>query len=212
MTTVLHVDSSARREGSVTRQLGQELLTDWRSRDPDLDVAYRDLSDTPPSLVDARWVKAALGRDPSADRSCLAESEALIAELEAADVLLLGVPMYNFGVPAVLKAWLDQVVRQGRTFGYDGPRPVGLVVGVRAVILASSGGDALAYEHAGLDFRTSYLRAILGFLGMTDVRVLSVLSTAGGAPDLAPARRLFDAAIGDRLPQQREGDVAAAAL
>jgi FMN-dependent NADH-azoreductase len=117
----------------------------------------------------------------------LDRSNELIAELMAADVLVIGAPMYNFGIPAVLKAWVDQVVRLGVTFGYDGPVPVGLVHGKRAIILATAGGDASYYASVGLDFRTSYLRAILGFIGITEVDVIAVDNTAQGV-DLSDAQ------------------------
>ncbi len=204
MTHVLHVDSSAQTSGSVTRQLGVELLDAWRRREPALTVTYRDLTLAPPALVTERWIAAAYSPEPSSDRSALAESDTLIDELLAADVLLIGAPMYNFGVPAVLKAWVDQVVRIGRTFGYDGPVPVGLVHDKRAIVLGASGGDAAFYEQAGLDHRASYLRAILGFLGITDMQVLTVGSTMTGVPDMTVARDQFATAIaGARTPSQR---------
>ena len=111
----------------------------------------------------------------------LARSEQLIGEVEAADVLVIGAPMYNLGIPASLKAWVDQVVRVGRTFDYDGPAPVGLLHGKRAVVLATCGGDGERLAAAGLDFRTPYLRAVLAFVGITDVEVVTVNGTAGGA-------------------------------
>ena len=210
MTHVLHLDSSARRAGSVSRQLGQESLAQWLVREPDLDIVYRDLDAEPPPFVNDTWVSAAFSPPEGHDRSlrfALSRSELLIRELEVADVLLIGAPMYNFGIPAALKAWIDQVVRLGRTFHYEGPVPVGLVHGKHAIVLATSGGNSGQYELAGLDFRTSYLRAILGFMGITSVEVVSVVDTMSGHADLAAARAEFGAVL-DRqalhIPAQTE--------
>jgi FMN-dependent NADH-azoreductase len=202
MTHVLHLDSSAA-EDSVSRQLGRDLVLAWSRSDPAMTLTYRDLNAEPLPFVSATWVSAAFRPDTERDHALafsLARSEQLIAELEAADVLLIGAPMYNFGIPASLKAWVDQVVRIGRTFGYDGPTPIGLLHGKRAIVVATSGGDARAYEQAGLDFRTGYLRAILGFIGVEQVDVVTVTGTIPGPADLEPARRELEALIEARVP------------
>lgn len=191
MTSLLHLDSSARGTTSVSRVLGRELVLGWSRRDPSAVLTYRDLDAEPLPFVSDSWVSAAYSPVEQRDHTlafALSRSESLIAELEAADVLIIGAPMYNLGIPASLKAWVDQVVRVGRTFGYDGPTPVGLVHGKRAIVLATSGGDSLALEQAGLDFRTSYLRAILGFIGIVDVEFVTVNGTSAGEVDLTPAR------------------------
>jgi FMN-dependent NADH-azoreductase len=179
-THLLHIDSSARSATSLSRELGRNLVMAWSQRDPGAVLTYRDLDADPVPYVDEAWVTAAFtpaDRRDADQELTLSRSNALIAELEAADVLVIGAPMYNFGIPAALKAWIDQVVRIGRTFGYDGPRAVGLLEGKRAVIVATAGGDADGYEGPELDFRTSYLRAILGFIGITDVEVIAVVGT-----------------------------------
>jgi len=198
MTQLLHLDSSAAHETSVSRMLGRELVVGWSRREPGALLTYRDLDAEPLAFVNDTWVSAAFSPPQDHDHRlafALQRSEQLIGELEAADVLVIGAPMYNLGIPASLKAWVDQVVRVGRTFGYDGPNPVGLVTGKRAIILATSGGDAVTYAAHGMDFRTPYLRAILAFIGITDVDVLTVIDTAGGAPDLATARAELDALL-----------------
>jgi FMN-dependent NADH-azoreductase len=201
VTHLLHLDSSARRAGSTSRQLGRDLVLGWCRRDPATTLTYRDLDAEPLSFVNDSWVSAAFTPPEQHDHELafsLARSEQLIGELEAADVLVIGAPMYNLGIPAALKAWIDQVVRVGRTFGYDGPQPVGLVHGKRAVIIATSGGNAPRYEEAGMDFRTSYLRTILGFIGIVDVDVVQLSDTMAGEPDLAAAGAQVDALL-DRL-------------
>ena len=201
MTHLLHLDSSARRTGSTSRQLGRDVVMGWCRRDPATTLTYRDLDAEPLGFVNDSWVSAAFTPPEQHDHVAafsLARSEQLIAELEAADVLVIGAPMYNLGIPASLKAWIDQVVRVGRTFGYDGPQPVGLVRGKRAVVVATAGGNAPRYEAAGMDFRTSYLRAILGFIGIVDVDVVSLSDTMGGSADLTAAQADVEVLL-DRL-------------
>jgi FMN-dependent NADH-azoreductase len=201
VTHLLHLDSSASGPGSFSRRLGRDLVLGWSRREPGAVLTYRDLDAEPLPFVSETWVSAAYTPADQHDHTLafsLSRSDQLIAELEAADVVVIGAPMYNFGIPASLKAWVDQVVRVGRTFGYDGPTPVGLVHGKRAVVLATSGGDALRYEAMGLDFRTSYLRAILGFIGITDVEVLTLTGTAGPEPETARVAAELDALL-DRL-------------
>lgn len=202
VTHVLHLDSSAA-EDSVSRRLGRDLVLAWSRRDPAMTLTYRDLNAEPLPFVSATWVSAAFRPDSERDHALafsLARSEQLIGELEAADVLLIGAPMYNLGIPASLKAWVDQVVRIGRTFGYDGPTPIGLVRDTRAVVIATSGGDAQAYEQAGLDFRTSYLRAILAYIGIEQVDVVTVTGTLNGPVDLEPPRQELEQLIEVKVP------------
>ena len=188
-THILHIDSSPA-AASVSRAVGRELITTWSRRDPAAVLTYRDLAAEPIAFVDEEWIAAAFTpaelRDEDAGLALL-RSDELIAELEAADVLVIGAPMYNFGIPASLKAWIDQVVRLGRTFDYQDGIPVGTVHGKRAIIVATAGGDADYYASLGLDHRTSYLKAILGFIGITDVEVVNVIDTRLGA-DLDAAR------------------------
>lgn len=140
------------------------------------DPRRRDVSSGLP-FVSAEWVGAAFaGADPSG----LALSDRLVDELLAADELVLVAPVYNFGVPAAMKAWVDQVCRAGRTFQFTEAGPRGLVPLDRAWIVTASGGTAIGGAD---DFNTNYLRAVLGFLGVTDVRVVAAeqLQLAGEA-------------------------------
>lgn len=203
MTHLLHLDSSAAGSGSFSRRLGRHLVVGWSRREPGAVLAYRDLDAEPLPFVSETWVSAAHTPVEQQDHRlafALSRSDQLIAELLAADVLVIGAPMYNFGIPASLKAWVDQVVRVGRTFGYDGPTPVGMVHGKRAVVIATSGGDALRYEAMGLDFRTSYLRAVLGFIGITDVEVLTLSGTAGPEPEIERVTVEIDALLDRMVP------------
>lgn len=169
-TRILHIDASARTIGSATRALSANVVS--RISDGPATVTRRDLG-TPLPFIDETWVGATF--TPPADRTTaqhekLALSDSLVDELERADTIVIGTPIYNFGVPAALKAWVDQVARVGRTFNYTAEGPKGLLTGKRAVIAVASGGTEIGSD---LDFATGYLRHVLGFLGIDDVTVVT---------------------------------------
>lgn len=166
--TLLAVQASARTEGSISRDLTAQIV----SRLGADKVVTRDLAAFPVPQIGSDWIGAAF--TPPSDRSeaqsaALAVSDALVAELQAADTVVIGVPIYNFSVPAALKAWIDQVARVGVTFRYSPDGPVGLLEGKRAILAVASGGTAVGSE---IDFATGYLRHVLGFIGITDVEVV----------------------------------------
>lgn len=162
---ILRLDAALRTEGSTTRALTDRLIAGLGNRHS---VTSRDLSERV-SPIDPAWVAANLTpaeeRTP-AERATLALSDELIGELEDADLIVIGLPVYNFGVPAGLKAWVDQVCRAHRTFEFtpDGPR--GLLHGKRAIALYVSGGTKFG---SNIDFASGYLRHILGFIGIDDL-------------------------------------------
>lgn len=163
--TLLRIDASARRTGSVSRQLTDDVI----ARLGAAEVITRDLLETPVPQITEDWVTANF--TPAAERSAdqaatLALSDALVAEVQAADTIVIGLPIYNFGVPAALKAWVDQVARAGVTFQYTANGPEGLLTGKRAVVAVASGGTEAGSE---IDFATGYIRHVLGFLGISDV-------------------------------------------
>src|ERR1700693_4783126 len=177
MPTLLHLDSSPL-ESSISRELTREFVKTWQNAHPDGTVIYRDLAANPPKPVDTAWIYSAhtpeTSRTPE-QKAAMAPSEELIAELERADEYVVGVAMHNFSIPSVLKLWIDQVVRKGRTFE-SGPQ--GLLHGKKATILAASGGVYAAGTPASaLNFVDPYLKTILGLIGVTDVKFV----TAGGA-------------------------------
>lgn len=179
MPTLLHIDSSPL-ESSVSRELTREFVKTWKTAHPDGTVIYRDLAKNPPAHIDAAWI-AAIHTPPAArtpeQNASLALSEELIAELEHADEYVFGVAMHNFSVPAVLKLWIDQVVRNGRTFSYGEKGPQGLLQGKKATILTASGGVYNSESPAAaMNHIDPYLKTILGFIGVTDVKFV----TAGG--------------------------------
>lgn len=170
---VLHVDASARYTDSVSRDLGQRLLYNLRTLYPEVSVAHRDLADNPLPYVDADWIAAnytASEQRTAAQREVLAVSDTLVRELMDADLLLIGVPLYNFGIPAALKAWVDMVARARLTFRYTEQGPEGLLKHKRAYLLVATGGVKSGSE---VDFATGYMRHVLGFLGITDVTVIA---------------------------------------
>lgn len=168
---ILHLDSSARREGSVGRQLSQRLAAGLRGRVADANITHRDLDASLPLLDEA--LLTAMNKDPaertSEEQAQAAVADGLISELEQADVVVLGVPIYNFGVPAALKAWIDLIARARRTFRYTDQGPLGLLADRPVYLVVTSGGTAIDSD---ADFATPYLRQVLGFVGLHDVRVV----------------------------------------
>ena len=192
MTTLLRIDASARTEGSHSRDLGHAFEAAWRANHPGGTVVCRDLASQPLPLIDAPTI-AGFYTPPAAMtddlRAATALSDSLIAELQFADEVLITTQMYNFGIPGALKAWVDQIVRINVTFGYDGTNFTGLVTGKRVTVAIAYG--ASGFEPGGamatLDFARPYLETLLSFLGLTDVRFMSVEGTAGDADTLAAA-------------------------
>lgn len=175
--TILHIDASARRQGSVTRDLTARIIETL----PDARVITRDLAETPLPQITEDWVTATFtpadARSP-AQKTVLAQSDVLVSELEAADTLVIGLPMYNFGVPAALKAWIDLVGRAGRTFKYTENGPVGLLAGKRAIVAVATGGTQTGSQ---MDFATDYIRHFLGFVGIADVTFVTADQMAADA-------------------------------
>jgi FMN-dependent NADH-azoreductase len=169
---VLRVDSSARVEASITRQLADRVIDGLQKRVPDLTVTRRDVAQGLP-FVDADWVDANL-TEPEArsaeQRLTLSASDALVAEVMDADVWVIATPIYNFGVPASLKAWVDQIARARLTFRYTGQGPQGLLTGKKVYILTATGGTEVG---SSIDFATPWLKFVLGFLGITDIVVIA---------------------------------------
>ncbi len=170
MSTLLLIESSVRQRDSVSRQLSEEFVAQWRQANPGGRVLNRDLAREPLPHLDADllggWMKPA-AEQSAAEQAALARSDQLIEELLAADVLVLGAPMYNFAIPSTLKAWLDHVLRAGVTFKYTEQGPRGLLQGKRAYVLTARGG---VYAGGPLDQQEPYLRQALGFIGIDDVQ------------------------------------------
>lgn len=184
MATLLRIDSSSREEGSNTRSLGDHFVQSWAAANLGGRVIDRDLiapdvphlqADTirgyftPPDLLTPELLQATR------------LSDSLVAELQSATEILITAPMYNFSVPASLKAWIDQIVRIGHTFSYDGTSFTGLVKAERAYLICAYGaaGYVNGGPFSGANFLEPYLRFLMSFLGVKDVEVISIESTSG---------------------------------
>jgi FMN-dependent NADH-azoreductase len=180
MPTLLRIDSSPLYGRSVSRQLTDAFVAQWKSSHPDSTVIGRDLNAIPIPPINADWVAAVYTPDEARtqlQKECLSLSDRLLTELEQADEYVFGVPMHNFGVPSVLKLWIDQITRVGRTFSYADGTPKGLIIGKKATFIIATGGiyDAQT-QMASFNFVEPYLRSLFGFLGLTEATFL----TTGG--------------------------------
>ena len=175
MTHILRIDSSARTEGSISRSLADTVI----ARHKDATVTTRDLADGIPHL-DAAWTRATFtpaDARSSQDTAALALSDQIVAEVQAADLIVISAATYNFSIPSSLKAWIDHLARAGVTFRYrDDGTPEGLLTGKSVIFVNASGGTPAGAPH---DFSTPYLKFVLGFMGITDVKVIAAAGAAG---------------------------------
>jgi FMN-dependent NADH-azoreductase len=181
---LLHVDSSILGEGSVSRNLSAQVVAALRAGRPDIEVTYRDVVANPIGHLTATHLAAlreATVVDTMIERDIRA-GKAALDEFLAADIIVLGAPMYNFSIPSQLKAWIDRLAVAGKMFRYTEKGPEGLAGGKKLIIASSRGGffvpDTAA---AALDHQESYLRALFGFLGMTDITFVRAEGVALGA-------------------------------
>jgi FMN-dependent NADH-azoreductase len=196
---ILQINASARREGSNSTRVANAIVERLKAIDPAAQVTLRDLAVTPQPALD----EAALGAlfTPAEQRTPeqaarVALDDALIAEIQAHDTLVLGVPMYNFGVPVQLKSWIDAIARVGVTFRYTETGPQGLLTGKTVYVALARGG---LYRDTANDSQVPYLTNVLRFLGMTDVRFIYAEGLAMGADaaqrGFAQAQADLDAAL-----------------
>jgi FMN-dependent NADH-azoreductase len=178
---ILQINASARREGANSTRLANSVTARLQAANPDATLTLRDLAATPHPVLD----EAALGAlfTPADQRNAdqaerVALDDALIAEIQAHDTLVLGVPMYNFGVPVQLKSWIDAIARSGVTFRYTATGPEGLLTGKTVYVALARGG---LYRDTANDSQVPYLKSVLGFLGMTDVHFIYAEGLAMGA-------------------------------
>ncbi|WP_376985298.1 FMN-dependent NADH-azoreductase [Bosea sp. R86505] len=171
MSHLLVINSSAAGVASVSKQLIDETVARLRAAKPSLVVVERDLGANPVPHLTTDSTAAIRGAEPANDaqRAAKALSDALVAELKAADTVIIGAPMYNFGIPSTLKSWFDHVLRAGVTFKYGETGPVGLLEGKRAIVVESRGGIYSSGPTQSLDSQEPHLRTMLGFIGISDV-------------------------------------------
>lgn len=195
---LLHVDSSILGAASASRALTASIVERQKALHPGLEVIYRDLAATSPLHLSPTHLAAWQGTAPddAAVRQDVDAGGALLDELFAADIVVIGVPMYNFGVPSQLKAWIDRLLIAGKTFRYTDTGPEGLVIGKKIFIASTRGGVyAPGTPVAALEHQETWLRGALGFIGMTDVTVIRAEGLAMG-PD---AREAAMRAAGDEI-------------
>ncbi|MEO0317074.1 MAG: hypothetical protein RL404_751 [Pseudomonadota bacterium] len=202
MTTILYLNSSVRSTGSVSRQLSGEFIEKLKSAHPGAKVVTRDLAANPlphlsESMVGAYFTPPEQRNDEQ--KQLIQTSDEVVTELLAADIVVVGAPMYNFSVSSTLKSWIDHVARAGVTFKYTETGPVGLVHGKKFVIFTSRSGVYSSGPAKAMDFQETYLRGVLGFLGITDVSFVSAEGLAMGDEAvnaaLARGRSAMDALI-----------------
>jgi len=217
MSHLLHLDASARpglagkdAHGSHSRNLSQRFVSQWQSRRAQDSVTYRDIGQNPPSFIDHDWIASAFTREECQEpwmKDALAESDPLGDELFAADVLVIGTPLYNFGMPAALKAWIDQVVRLNRTVGMDESNPLDPYVPMladrerHAVILTARGGIGFGPdgEMAHMNHLEPNLVTALNFIGITRIHQIAIEGQETGgevlAASVAQAQRQVDVLV-----------------
>lgn len=169
MTTLLQLNTSLYAEHGQSSKLARDFVASWQARHPDGRVVVRDLAKQPLPHLDAERFGAFLAKPEErseAQRAIIAESDALIEELKAADVIVLGLPLYNFGVPSQLKAWIDHIARAGVTFRYTANGPEGLVGGRKLYVFAARGGQ---YLGTPADTQTGFVQTFFNFIGIRDI-------------------------------------------
>lgn len=195
MHTLLQLKTSLFSNQGESSQLSDAFVAAWCLSHPGAEVVTRDLATNPVPHLDEAGFQAFLAKPEARNteqQAKVAYSDTLIQEVQAADVLVIGLPMYNLGIPSMLKAWLDHIARAGVTFRYTETGPQGLLSGKKAYVFAARGGK---YAGTPLDTATDYMRNILGFIGITDVEFVYAEGLAMGEESKAAGRRAAHAAL-----------------
>jgi FMN-dependent NADH-azoreductase len=175
MSTILYINSSIRNTGSVSRQLSGEFIEKLKAAHPGTNVITRDLATHPIPHLDEAMMGAFFtpeNQRTSGQSNVVRLSDDLVSELLSADTIVIGAPMYNFSVSSTLKSWIDHVARAGVTFRYTDTGPEGMVKGKKVYIFTSRGGVYSTGPAKAMDFHETYLRAVLGFIGLTDIHFI----------------------------------------
>ncbi len=203
MTKILLVNSSVRRTDSVSRKVTGEFVAKWQAREPGTVVVERDVAAQPLPHLNEQTLGAFFTppEQRTPEQAEIAKlSETLVQELFDADVIVIGAPMYNFSITSGLKAWIDHVARAGVTFKYAESGPVGLLTGKKVYIFTATGGVYTSGPAQGMDFLGTYLRAVLGFIGLTDVTFVHSEGLAMGEAGVEKALAQTGATINELLP------------
>lgn len=203
MTKILHINSSVRNNGSISRKVTEEFLNKWKAKEADVVITERDLAAHPLPHLTEQTLGAFFTPDENRSaeqKQIVALSESLVKELFDADVIVIGAPMYNFSITSGLKAWVDHVARAGVTFKYGENGPVGLLTGKKVYIFTASGDVYSQGPAAVMDFAGTYLRAVLGFIGLTDVEIIHSEGLATGDVGVEKALTQTSNTINELLP------------
>ncbi|WP_130536340.1 FMN-dependent NADH-azoreductase [Thiomicrorhabdus indica] len=196
MKKLLRIDASANQDNSVSRALAEQFELSWKQNNPAAEVLHRDLSQIPPEHLSPEMLGAMFSPEPTAEQQALlAHSAELINELKDVDTVLIATPMYNFGIPSTLKAYFDHIARAGLTFEYTEQGPKGLINGVNAVAVISSGGDYRQPPLDSMNFVDGYLKTIFGFMGIEDVTLIHAAGLAMGEEQAEKAKQEASEAI-----------------
>nr|WP_298105802.1 FMN-dependent NADH-azoreductase [uncultured Shinella sp.] len=203
---VLHIDSGILGDHSVSRRLTAAVAAQIKAEQSGATVTYRDLVANPLPHLSGAHLMAANAEPDQVDTQIaadVAESKVVLDEFLAADTVILGVPMYNFSLPSQLKAWIDRVAVAGKTFRYTAEGPEGLAKGKKIIIVSTRGGHYSAGPAAVMDHQESYLRAVLGFLGVTDIEIVRAEGLNLSADSKVQAISEAERTIGDRNALKR---------
>jgi FMN-dependent NADH-azoreductase len=179
---LLHIDSSVLGPNSVSRQVSAAVVERLATSNPGLDVNYRDLAAVPLSHLSGSHLAAAMGAPAdAATQADVAEGNAVLEEFLAADIVVIGAPMYNFSIPSQLKAWIDRIAVKGKTFTYSEAGPKGLAGGKRVIIAVSRGNFyGVGQPAAVFEYTETYLRSVFGFIGVTDIEIIAADGIGAG--------------------------------
>jgi len=183
MSTILHIDSSARKQRSISRALARQFTDQWHAKYPTDTFIYRDIGSSPPNFISEKWIEAVFAPEEKRtdeQNSLLALSDMLIKELTEAEIILISTPMYNYGMPASLKAWFDQVIRVDKTFTFDlnrGDFPLEPTMSGKTLVLLTSCGE-FGFEVGGvreeMDHLTPHIRSVSKYLGVDEQHEIRV--------------------------------------
>lgn len=196
---ILQINTSARSTGANSTRLADRIVARLKARHPAAVVELRDLAANPHPVLDEAALTALFtpaGQRTAAQAARVALDDAVIAQLQSADVIVLGVPMYNFGVPVQLKTWIDAIAKAGTTFRYTEQGPEGLIKGKKVYVALARGG---IYRDTPADSQVPYLKAVLGFVGMTDLEFIYAEGLAMGAESTDKGFAAAEAEIAERV-------------
>ena len=206
MARLLSITSSPAGEQSKSSALVKRFVDAWRAQSTNIEVTSRDLGATPPPHIDAQMIGSYYTPEDQRSKDQLTAitlSNSLVEELMAADVIVIGAPMHNFGISSSLKTWIDHVARVGLSFRYTDNGPEGLIMGKKVYVITANGGNySEGHPAHAMDHQTPYLKTVLGFLGLDDVTFIHAFGVSGGEDGLRTAEAEIDGVIANEFSVQ----------